>query len=98
MYHKVHMRNLTKSQRIQALINWLKDTPADLIRTRCQEFKTTPEYVRQIAYGYKIVGPIKGVAIQRATGVARELMRPHDYWEVWPDLKAPTSIDEDMKR
>ena len=93
MYHLVHMIKLTKPQRIQALIVWLKETPADLIRTKCQEFKTTPEYIRQIAYGYKVVGPIKGVAIQRATGVARELMRPNDYWDVWPDLKAPTSED-----
>lgn len=92
------MIKLTKPQRIQALIVWLKGTPADLIRTKCQEFKTTPEYIRQIAYGYKVVGPIKGVAIQRATGVARELMRPNDYWDVWPDLKAPTSEDLDAKK
>lgn len=89
MYSLVHMSVQKKYPRIEPLIAWLKTTPVSEARSKCLAQHTSWEYVRQIAYGYKLVGPRRGFAIERITGVARQLMRPQDYWLAWPDLPAP---------
>lgn len=45
------------------------------------------------AYGGRVPSPANCLAIERATGgaVTRADLRPDDYWEIWPDLKAPKS-------
>ncbi len=89
MYYLVHMNAAKRYPRIEPLIKWLKQTPLVEARAKCAAQQTSWEYVRQIAYGYKLVGPRKGVAIERITGVSRQLLRPSDYWLAWPDLSAP---------
>jgi len=86
----VHMNSAKRYPRIEALVEWLKNTPLSEARVLCVAHGTSWEYVRQIAYGYKLVGPRKGVAIERMTGVPRPALRPHDCWEVWPDLQRPS--------
>ena len=99
MYSLVHMKDHKRYPRIESLVTWLKETPINEARARCILQHTTWDYVRQIAYGYKLVGPRKGVAIERITGVSRQLMRPHDYWLAWPDLPTPHSqADEGSDR
>lgn len=34
------------------------------------------------------------IKLMKALGVSREELRPTDYWEVWPELKAPTESKE----
>jgi DNA-binding transcriptional regulator YdaS (Cro superfamily) len=90
MYSLVHMNAAKRYPRIESLIKWLKVTPVAEARAQCLAQHTTWEYLRQIAYGYKLVGPRRGVAIERATGVPRRELRPHDYWLAWPDLPEPS--------
>lgn len=49
--------------------------------------------VRQWQHGYsdRQPSPEYALAIERATGgkVARQDLRPDDYWRIWPDLSAP---------
>lgn len=95
MYSLVHMKDAKHHPRIDPLIQWLKKTPEAEARARCIAHDTTWDYLRQIAYGYKLVGPRKGVAIERITGVPRQLMRPKDYWHCWPDLPIPCDAGEE---
>lgn len=90
MYYLVHMSASKHYPRIEPLIDWLRKTPLDEARARCTVHRTSWEYLRQIAYGYKLVGPRKGGAIERITGVSRQMLRPHDYWLAWPDLPEPS--------
>ncbi len=92
MYYLVHMNAAKRFPRIEPLIEWLKKTPLDQARAQCAAQQTSWEYLRQIAYGYKLVGPRKGVAIERITGISRQLLRPSDYWLAWPDLPEPESL------
>ncbi|MDH0093441.1 helix-turn-helix domain-containing protein [Achromobacter mucicolens] len=89
------MKAPKRHPRIAPLIEWLKTTPLEEARALCTGQRTSWEYLRQIAYGYKLVGPRKGVAIERITGVARQLLRPDDYWLAWPDLPEPPSPRHD---
>lgn len=93
MYSLVHMNAIKRFSRIEPLIHWLKTTPITEARAQCLAQRTTWDYVRQIAYGYKLVGPRKGFAIERATGVPRSVLRPHDFWLTWPDLPPPAATD-----
>lgn len=51
----------------------------------------SPVMVTQWASGVKVVPPERCLPIERATNgeVTRADLRPHDYWLIWPDLKAP---------
>ena len=51
---------------------------------------TSIGHLANVSYG-KTCGPALAVAIEREScgQVTRADLRPHDYWLIWPDLKAP---------
>jgi DNA-binding transcriptional regulator YdaS (Cro superfamily) len=72
--------------RIEPLIEWLQQNDP-VAADRClHEQGTTVGYVRQVAYGNKRPSGEKCSAIERATGVSRCALRPHDWHLVWPEL------------
>lgn len=69
-----------------ALLEWLKSAADEDI----QVTKTTRAYLRMIAYGYKTASAEMAAGIERATNgaVTRQLLRPDDWKQIWPELAA----------
>lgn len=53
---------------------------------------TTWPFLRNVSYGQRQAGEKLCVAIEResAGAVTRIDLRPADYWEIWPELPAPS--------
>ncbi len=49
-------------------------------------------YLSQMASGTSPVSPERCLAIERVSNgkVARQELRPNDYWLIWPDLEQPS--------
>lgn len=75
--------------RVDALLQWLRDTPKAEAESRCANHGTSVGYLRQIAYGYKQAG-LNGADIERITDgvVTRRQLRPEDCERIWPELAA----------
>jgi DNA-binding transcriptional regulator YdaS (Cro superfamily) len=80
--------------RIEPLLQWLKETPAEVAEQRCADYGTSVGYLRQIAYGNKRAA-LNGADIEKITDgrCTRQHLRPDDYWRIWPELaqKEPTN-------
>lgn len=76
--------------RVDALLQWLRDTPKADAESRCATYGTSVGYLRQIAYGYKQAG-LNGADIERITegAVTRRHLRPDDCERIWPELAHP---------
>ncbi|MFY3531315.1 hypothetical protein [Achromobacter denitrificans] len=72
---------------VEALLQWLRDTPKADAEARCAARGTSVGYLRQIAYGYKVAGLI-GADIELITEgkCRRQDLRPHDFARYWPEL------------
>lgn len=77
---------------IDPLLVWLKQTDEATARSVLEAEGTTLGYVRQIAYGNKNPSGEICSAIERATGVSRRDLRPHDWHLVWPELDNRASV------
>lgn len=53
-------------------------------------------YLSQMASGNRSTSPERALAIERFTDgvVSREELRPDDFWKIWPDLTAPSTVVE----
>lgn len=81
-----------------SLLRFLSDMPRperEAFAVRCG---TTYGHLRNCAYGWdgKKLGPKECVAVERESAgrVTRQVMRPDDYWEIWPDLPQPTPVTQ----
>lgn len=72
---------------VEALLQWLRETPKAEAEARCAARGTSIGYLRQIAYGYKLAG-LNGADIELITGgkCRRQDLRPEDYARIWPEL------------
>ena len=54
------------------------------------------QYLYQCITGRKAMKPAEAVRVESASGgrLTRALLRPNDYWLVWPDLSAPEKSDQ----
>lgn len=52
-------------------------------------------YIYQCIAGHKSMAPAEALRIERITGgeLSRSMLRPHDYWLIWPDLPTPAQQD-----
>lgn len=58
------------------LKDWIKTTPIARRLEACEEIGTTMDYLWQIAGGHSRAGAKKALAIEAATGVSRQELRP----------------------
>lgn len=72
---------------VEALLQWLRETPKAEAEARCAARGTSIGYLRQIAYGYKLAG-LNGADIELITGgkCRRQDLRPDDFARIWPEL------------
>ena len=47
---------------------------------------TTPNHLRNIAYGSRHANPALALSIERLIGVSRRDLRPRDWGDIWPEL------------
>lgn len=80
------------NKRIEPLLAWLRETDEPTASSLLEAQGTTLAYVRQVAYGNKNPTGEKCSAIERATGVSRRDLRPHDWSLVWPELAERHSL------
>jgi hypothetical protein len=73
--------------RIESLLQWLKETPAEEAEKRCAAYGTSVGYLRQIAYGNKRAGLIAAdIELITDGRCTRQHLRPDDYVRYWPEL------------
>lgn len=72
---------------VEALLQWLRETPKAEAEARCAARGTSIGYLRQIAYGYKLAG-LNGADIELITEgrCRRQDLRPSDFARIWPEL------------
>lgn len=77
--------------KITELLTWIKTADEAAIA----QTGTSRAYLRMIAYGCKTASAEIAVRTEAATrgSVTREVLRPHDWQEIWPELKAARSVE-----
>ena len=56
----------------------------------------TPAMVNQLIKGARPVPIEHCLAIELATGVTRQELRPNDFWKIWPDLSHLAPVPQDQ--
>lgn len=79
---------------IKPLLAWIRDTDEEAAKAALAKEGTTIGYARQIAYGNKQPSGEMCSAVERATGVSRRYLRPHDWHLVWPELAEREAVNE----
>lgn len=81
---------------VEALLQWLRETPKAEAEARCAARGTSIGYLRQIAYGYKLAG-LNGADIELITGgkCRRQDLRPDDFARIWPELATPAPAQQE---
>ena len=57
----------------------------------CDMHSLSDAYIYQCIAGHKSMAPAEALRIERLTDgeLSRRMLRPHDYWLIWPDLPTP---------